>query len=68
MSFIGFDDTYAELCIPQLTTVHQPLNEIGTLATKVVVAQIDGTDGEYPLETVLPCYIKERESCGPAPR
>jgi len=67
ISIVGFDDTYAELCIPELTTVHQPLSEIGTLATKIVVAEISRSTDEYPLENVLPCYLKERESCGPAP-
>jgi LacI family transcriptional regulator len=67
LSIVGFDDTYAELAIPQLTTVHQPLHEIGTLATKIVVAQIDGTTDAYPLENVLSCQLKERESTGRAP-
>ncbi len=67
VSIIGFDDTYAELAIPQLTTVHQPLHEIGTLATKIVIACIDGSEDSYPLENVLPCQLKERESTGSAP-
>lgn len=67
ISIIGFDDTYAELAIPQLTTVHQPLYEIGTLATKILVALIDGSTDLYPLENVLPCQLRERESTGPAP-
>ena len=67
ISFIGFDDTHAELTLPELTSVHQPLNEIGTLAAEIVVAQIKGAHDKYPLENVLPCYLKVRESCGPAP-
>jgi len=67
ISVVGFDDTHADLTIPQLTSVHQPLNEIGTLATKILIAQINGTASEYPFENVLPCYLKERESCGPVP-
>jgi len=67
ISFIGFDDTYAELSIPPLTSVHQPLYEIGVLAAKLVVAQIRGTIDQHRMENVLPCYLKERESCGPAP-
>ncbi|MDI6828592.1 MAG: LacI family DNA-binding transcriptional regulator [Armatimonadota bacterium] len=68
ISFIGFDDTYAELTIPQLTSVHQPLYEIGVLAAKLVVAQIQGNADQYRMENILPCYLKERESCGPAPK
>lgn len=67
ISFVGFDDTYADLTIPQLTTVHQPLYEIGVLAAKVVISRIRGAPDDYPTENILPCYLKERESCGPAP-
>ncbi|HET6456470.1 MAG TPA: LacI family DNA-binding transcriptional regulator [Armatimonadota bacterium] len=63
ISFVGFDDTYAELTIPQLTTVHQPLHEIGTLATKIIMAQMNESGDQYPLENVLTCYLKERSSC-----
>lgn len=68
VSFVGFDDTYSELTIPQLTSVHQPLNEIGMLAMKIVEAQIRSEPGEYPLENMLPCTLTVRKSCGPAPK
>jgi LacI family transcriptional regulator len=68
ISFVGFDDTSAELAIPQLTTVHQPLGEIGTLAAKMLIAHIQGEPGKYPSENILPCHLEVRESCGPAPR
>jgi LacI family transcriptional regulator len=67
MSFVGFDDTHAELTIPPLTSVHQPLSEIGSLAAKIVIAQINGDGDKYPLENVLPCYLRVRESCAPCP-
>ena len=67
ISFVGFDDAYADLTIPQLTSVHQPLHEIGTLATKIVISHIEGGAEVYPLANVLPCHLKERESAGPAP-
>lgn len=66
ISVVGFDDTLAELAIPPLTTVHQPLFEIGTLATKIIISAISGSTETYPFENVLPCYLKERNSCGPA--
>lgn len=66
LSIVGFDDAYADLAIPQLTTVHQPLQEIGMLAAKILLAQIEGGE-TYPLENVLPCRIQERESAGRAP-
>lgn len=64
ISIVGFDDAYAELAIPMLTSVHQPLHETAVLATKIVIA---GADDSYPLKNVLPCTLMERESTGPAP-
>ncbi len=67
ISFLGFDDTVAELAIPQLSTVHQPLYEIGTLAARIVAAYAQGDVESYPSENFLPCHLEIRESCGPAP-
>ncbi|HZP82271.1 MAG TPA: LacI family DNA-binding transcriptional regulator [Chthonomonadaceae bacterium] len=43
LSIVGFDDTpSATLVTPALTTVRQPLLEIGGMATRLLVAQIEG--------------------------
>lgn len=68
ISFIGFDDTLAELTIPQLTSVHQPLYEIGTLATRMLTAEIQGDTESYPDENILTCELRVRESCAPPPK
>lgn len=42
ISVVGYDDT--EMCqvvVPNLTTVRQPLEEMGTLGAKEVLRQID---------------------------
>lgn len=67
ISFVGFDDTCAELTIPQLTSVHQPLNEIGMHAAKMMIAHTQGDSETYPMENILRCHLEIRESCGPAP-
>lgn len=67
MSFVGFDDTSAELAIPQLTTVHQPLYEIGSLAAKMVIAHVRSEPEKYPSENIMACHLEVRESTGPAP-
>lgn len=67
ISFVGFDDTLAELTIPQLTSVHPPLYEIGTLATRMLMSYIQGTPDTYPSESILSCELRVRESCGPPP-
>jgi DNA-binding LacI/PurR family transcriptional regulator len=45
----GFDDIeIAELCRPPITTISQPFYELGSMATKMLVAVIKGeiTDGQ----------------------
>lgn len=65
MSVIGFDNLpYAEWVTPALTTIHQPLLEMGRVATKMVLRLIAGE----PVETVrveLATPLIKRASCGP---
>lgn len=43
MSVIGFDDiTYAKLVSPKLTTIHQPLEEIGRTCMRMLLEQLKG--------------------------
>lgn len=43
ISIVGFDDTFlAELSTPQLTTVHQPLEQMGATAVRQIVALAAG--------------------------
>lgn len=43
LSVVGFDDTYAALTSsPPLTTVHQPLREMGALAVRTLVGLVAG--------------------------
>ncbi|MDR3190314.1 MAG: LacI family transcriptional regulator [Lactobacillaceae bacterium] len=62
MSVIGYDDTdYAEFVIPALTTVNQPVWEIGELALDYVLARLQTPDA--PLKkTMLPVRLIKRES------
>lgn len=57
LSIVGFDDTYAaESASPRLTTIHQPLREMGRLAVRTVVDQSRGQGPEahhYELATSL---------------
>jgi LacI family transcriptional regulator len=60
----GFDDIYpSQMMDPPLTTVSQPLRELGTLAAERLLARIDG--GARPrLAEVLPTELVIRASCG----
>jgi LacI family transcriptional regulator len=45
LSVVGFDDVpVASLTTPKLTTVHQPLFEMGRLAARLLVARIEGRE------------------------
>jgi LacI family transcriptional regulator len=53
LAVIGFDDlSEAAYFTPALTTVKHPLRELGSLAVKILLAQIDGTEAR-PAETTM---------------
>jgi DNA-binding LacI/PurR family transcriptional regulator len=66
MSIVGFDNTLAPYLSPPLTTVEQPMMEIGRAAARVAIEQIEREDIP-PLQTVkLSTNLLIRESTGPA--
>jgi LacI family transcriptional regulator len=69
ISVVGFDDvSQAAYHIPALTTIRQPLAEMGALAAKTLIERINSDKPMERSETlqVLPALIA-RESTGPAP-
>ncbi|MDR2577877.1 MAG: substrate-binding domain-containing protein, partial [Chitinispirillales bacterium] len=59
----GFDCIEeSELTTPPLTTVRQPLYEIGSSAVELLLAKISGKD--IPLRTILKTPLVIRQSCG----
>jgi LacI family transcriptional regulator, repressor for deo operon, udp, cdd, tsx, nupC, and nupG len=67
ISVMGFDDIhYAEYVTPALTTVHQPLHEIGTTCINLLLEQLRG-NYVVPGKQFLPFELKVRASTGPAP-
>ncbi len=68
LSVIGFDST--DFCWesrPALTSVRQPLTEMGSFAIDQLVAHINN-DLSNDLETVFPVTLDVRESTGPVQR
>lgn len=63
ISIVGFDDIPAASSVhPPLTTVRQPLREMGALATRMLLAAID--DPSRPVEHIdLPTELVIRASC-----
>lgn len=67
MSVIGFDDIrYAALMTPALTTIRQPLEDIGKACMKLLLEQLSGNNKE-PQFMQLPFSLVVRQSTGPAP-
>jgi len=68
VSVVGFDDiAFATLATPPLTTVHQPLLEMGTVAAQTLLDRIEDRAPFIP-EIALTPELIIRESTGPARR
>ncbi len=62
----GFDDVpVARHLHPPLTTIRQPMQELGAKAFEVLYAGINGANAQR--DVVLPVQLVVRESCGCAP-
>ncbi len=60
ISVIGFDDTIAANLTPQLTTVAQPMEDLGRIGFRAVLAAIE--TGEFPELPLLPSRLVLRRS------
>lgn len=61
LKLIGFDDILvAEITSPQLTTIHQPIKEMASLAMRLIKGASEGE--VVPKESVLPVKLVERET------
>jgi len=66
VSVVGFDDIdFSSFAIPPLTTVHQPLLEMGTVAAQTLLDRIEERAPFIP-EIALAPELIIRESTGPA--
>ncbi|WP_245534417.1 LacI family DNA-binding transcriptional regulator [Xylanimonas cellulosilytica] len=67
LSVVGFDDIpEAASASPRLTTIAQPLQEMGARAVTMLLALLDGHDAETHVR--LPARLVVRKSTGPAPQ
>ncbi len=67
VSVVGFDDILsAAYATPSLTTVRQPLLEMGKRGAAVLLERIANKEQEYPGEIVMAPEFVVRESTGPA--
>lgn len=65
ISVVGYDDiALDEYVYPQLTTIHQPIFDLGVGATKILLDRINGKGGHEKVEK-FPVRLVERESTAP---
>lgn len=68
LSIVGFDDTVeAEIAYPPLTTVRQPLKELGSMAVGLLF-RLMAEQWSEPLHVELATRLVERASTGPVAR
>jgi LacI family transcriptional regulator len=68
LSIVGFDDTFqATIVTPMLTTVRQPLAELGRMGVSLLLRLIDGQRLDA-LRIELATTLVVRDSTAPAPR
>jgi len=67
MSVVGYDDPLsAQLVYPPLSSVRQPLYEMGRRAAERLVRLMRGEEGRTPVREVLPAQLIARRSSVPA--
>jgi DNA-binding LacI/PurR family transcriptional regulator len=66
VSVVGFDDIQlAAYHTPRLTTIRQPLREMGATAARILLQRLQGFK-DYPSEFAVPPELIIRETSGPA--
>jgi LacI family transcriptional regulator len=69
VGLIGFDDLdFYTLMTPSITTISQPVAELGRTATRLLLSKILGKSSAPAVRVVLPVSLVVRESCGCNPR
>ena len=68
VSIMGIDDIdMAQYMSTKLTSVHIPVEEMGQMATKILLDRINGGHSIH-MKISMPFYIAERESCAKPPK
>jgi DNA-binding LacI/PurR family transcriptional regulator len=69
LSLVGFDDApWLSLVTPPLTTVCQPIYEIGAEAMRLLMQRLDGDRDSPPVTTLMPPQLIVRKSTTPPRR
>jgi LacI family transcriptional regulator len=69
VSIVSIDDfPWADAFSPRLTTVSQPVHQIGALALRLLLDRLSGAAPPEPMREIAEPRLIVRESCGPPPR
>ena len=69
VSIVGFDDTQsAAFHNPSLTTIRQPLNQMGAVAARILLQRIRGQATFPDAVPILPELVIRESTCPPCPR
>ena len=61
IQLIGFDNIkFSRLCTPELTTVSQPIHEMGTMAAGIIIRYVEG--GDFQRENMFDVTLIQRET------
>jgi LacI family repressor for deo operon, udp, cdd, tsx, nupC, and nupG len=67
LSVISFDGSpVCEYCHPPLSTIEQPVEEMGRAAVARLMQEIDDAEGDAPKRLVIPSRLILRKSVGPS--
>jgi LacI family transcriptional regulator len=65
VAVVGFDDIpLASMVEPPLTTVRQPIEQLGSMAVELLVSLMENPGEETVHRVVLPTELVIRASCG----
>ena len=61
IQLIGFDDVnFGQVFTPELTTIHQPIREMGTVAARIIEKCVEKLP--YQKKNVFDVYLVKRET------
>jgi LacI family transcriptional regulator len=66
VAIVGYDDTpFCESVHPALTSVRMPIEQMGTLASRILISLVEKVEVSDP-QPILPISLTIRQSCGAA--
>lgn len=68
LSVVSFDGApVSEYCHPPLSTIEQPVEEMGRVAVATLLRLMEGAEGQGPLRQIVPSRLIRRQSMGAPP-